>query len=96
MPRRVVIKARFQRAYDRLPADDQARVKSALHAFHAFHAYLASGDAPLGLGLRKLTSDVYEFRVGLALRVVVVEEREVLALALLGSHDEVHRFLRRS
>ena len=93
MLRRVVIKARFQRAYDRLSADDRVRVKSALHTFHA---YLASGDAPLGLGLRKLTSGVYEFRVGLALRVVVVEEGEVLALALLGSHDEVHRFLRQS
>ena len=93
MPRRLVVKSRFQRAYDRLSADDQARVKGALRAFHM---YLATGQAPVGLGVRKLISGVYEFRVGLTLRVVVVEEGEVLALALLGSHDEVHRFLRRS
>ena len=93
MPRRLIVKPRFQRAYDRLSVDDQVRVKSALYAFHA---YLATGQAPLGLGIRKLISGVYEFRVGLTLRVVVVEEGEVFALALLDSHDEVHRFLRRS
>ena len=93
MPRRLIVKPRFQRAYDRLSADDQVRVKNALHAFRA---YLATGQAPLGLGVRKLISGVYEFRAGLTLRIVVVEEGEVLALALLGSHDAVHRFLRRS
>ena len=46
--------------------------------------------------LKKLGHGVYEFRAGLALRGVYVQEGSVLALALLGSHNEVRRFLRRS
>lgn len=58
--------------------------------------YLAAGEAPVGLGLKKLGQGVYEFRAGLALRGVYVEEGELLALTLLGSHDEVRRFLKRA
>ena len=93
MPRQVVVKARFQRAYDRLGVDEQLRVKKSLQLFQE---YLASGKASLGFGLRKLAPGIYEFRVGLALRCVCVEQGDVLVLALLGSHDEVRRFLRKS
>ena len=58
--------------------------------------YLESGQAPLGLGLKKLGPGIYEFRIGLALRGVYIEEGPVLALALLGSHDDVRRFLKHS
>ena len=92
MARQLVVKARFQRAYDRLSAAERDRVKKALRLLQA---YLATGEAPGGLGLKKLGPGVYEFRAGLALRGVYVEEGPMLALALLGSHDEVRRFLRR-
>jgi hypothetical protein len=93
MPQQVVIKASFQRAYDSLSSDEQVRVKKALRLLQH---YLEAGEAPVGLGLKKLGQGIYEFRVGLALRGVSVEEGATLALVLLGSHDEVRRFLRRS
>ena len=93
MPRPVIVKARFQRAYDRLGTAEQLRVKQALQSFQA---YLDSGTAPVGFGLRKLAPGLYEFRAGLALRCVCVEHDEVLVLALLGSHDEIRQFLRRA
>ena len=93
MPRRLVIKASFQRSYDRLSEPEQALVKKSLKLLG--HA-LGTGQAPVGLGLKTLGPGVYEFRAGLALRGVHVEEGDLLVLALLGSHDEVRRFLRRS
>ncbi len=93
MARQLVLKASFQRAYDRLPSAERERVKKALMLLQQ---HLDTGHAPVGLGVKKLGPGVYEFRVGLALRGVYVEEGSVLALALLGSHNEVRRFLKRS
>jgi hypothetical protein len=93
MARQLVVKARFQRAYARLSPTEQDLVKKALRRLQ--HD-VETGDAPGGVGLKKLGPGVCEFRVGLALRGVYVEEGSVLALALLGSHDEVRRFLKRS
>ena len=93
MVRQLILKARFQRAYDRCSPDDRDRVKKALRLLQE---YLNTGQAPVGLGLKKLGSGVYEFRVGLALRGVYVEEGPALALALLGSHAEVRHFLKQA
>lgn len=92
MPHQFVIKAGFQRAYDQLSRDQQALVKKSLRLFQH---YLHTGDAPSGLGLKKLGDGVYEFRIGLALRAVSIEEGPLFALVLLGSHDQVRRFLKR-
>lgn len=48
-----------------------------------------------GLGIRKLhRSGIFEARVGFGLRLVFALQRELLALARVGSHEEVRRFLR--
>ena len=91
MARQLVIKVSFRRAYDRLSPPERERVKRALLGLQR---YLHTGQAPVGLGVKKLGPGVYEFRAGLALRGVYVEEGMTLALTLLGSHDEVRRFLR--
>lgn len=92
MPRAVVAKARFLRAYQRLGEADREVVDGALRMFHH---YLQTGEAPVGLGVKHVGGRTYEFRVGLALRIVYVVEREHVVLSLLGNHDEVHRFLKR-
>ena len=93
MARQLIVKASFQRAYDRLSLSDRNRAKKALRLLQE---YLKSGEAPVGLGLKKLSPGVYEFRAGLAIRGVYVEEGPLLALALLGSHEDVRRFMKRS
>lgn len=92
MARVLVYTARFRRAYHRLQESEQHLVD---HALTGLAAYLETGCAPVGLGLKKLGSGVFEARAGLGLRIVYVEEGDRLILALLGHHDEVRRFLRR-
>ena len=91
MPRQIVTKARFERAYHQLSAADQERVDEALKRFQR---YLQTNEAPFGLELKHLGGRTYEFRAGLALRIVYVAEGEEVALSLLGTHDEDRRFLK--
>jgi hypothetical protein len=49
-----------------------------------------------GLGVRQLRPGLYELRVGLALRAVFVRFADVLEAQIIGSHDEIRRYLRGS
>ena len=92
MSRTLISTARFRRAYHRLHLSDQGLVD---HALVQLIAYLETRQASVGLGVKKLAPGVFEVRAGLALRMVYVEEESHVVLALLGHHDDVHRFLRR-
>ena len=91
MPRSIVTKARFERAYRRLSLTNQDLVDAALRSFGH---YLETGRAPLGLGIKHLGGQTYEFRAGLALRIIYFVDNEEIVLALLGNHDEVRRFIK--
>ena len=92
MPRQIVTKAAFETAYRRLMTSDRELVDAALTRFQH---YLKTHEAQGGLGIKHLGGRTYEFRAGLALRVVYVVDGERVVLALLGTHDDVHRFLKR-
>lgn len=92
MPRKILAKAGFEHAYRRLSESDQRLVDEALRHFGD---YLRTGQAPVGLGIKHLGSRTCEFRASLGLRVVYVTAGETIYLALLGSHDEVRRYLKR-
>lgn len=47
-----------------------------------------------GIGLQKLTRDLYEIRVGLKLRLVFSQTKSTLRFKMMGNHDEVQRFLK--
>jgi hypothetical protein len=47
-----------------------------------------------GLGIRKLRADLFECRVGLALRVLFRASPDAFLLRFIGSHDEVQNCLR--
>lgn len=47
-----------------------------------------------GLGIRKLTGNYFEIRVGLDLRLVFQNRAESILFLMAGSHDEVQKFLR--
>jgi mRNA-degrading endonuclease YafQ of YafQ-DinJ toxin-antitoxin module len=47
-----------------------------------------------GLGIRKLTGNFFEIRVGLDIRLVFQNRTDCLLLVMAGNHDEVRRFLR--
>jgi hypothetical protein len=47
-----------------------------------------------GLGIRKLRDDLFECRVGLALRVLFRASPDAFFLRFIGSHNEVQNYLR--
>ena len=47
-----------------------------------------------GIGIRKLRADLFECRVGLALRVLFRASPDALIIRFIGSHDEVQKHLR--
>jgi len=47
-----------------------------------------------GLGIRKLTRDYFELRVGRDMRSVFKLEKEAVTFVFAGNHDEIQRFLR--
>jgi hypothetical protein len=79
----------YDRAFDRLTIAVQDEVLEAIPSLAA-----AFGKPHAHLGLRKLGGRVYEFRVGLKLRIVFRHDADTLFLLLIGTHDEVRRFIR--
>lgn len=49
-----------------------------------------------GIGIRKLTGNIFECRVGLRQRIVFQNVADALVVVFLGNHDEVRRWLRDS
>ena len=47
-----------------------------------------------GLGIRKLTGNLFEIRVGLDIRLVFQNRADSLLFVMAGNHDEVQQFLR--
>jgi len=47
-----------------------------------------------GLGIRPLRHDYYEVRIGLKQRLVFLNAPDGLVCELIGSHDDVKRFLK--
>ena len=60
-----------------------------------FNSYILTGNASVGLGFKKINHDKYEFRAGIKLRVIVKAEKDDYYLVLVGSHDDIKRYLRR-
>jgi hypothetical protein len=89
-------KARFEKAFRRLAADDQQRV---IETVAQIDRFFSTRKAPEGLGLKKLFSQeslgaVCEARVTLALRVVFAVQPDAITLLMVGDHDEVRQFIR--
>ena len=80
---------RYDRKFESLPPSIQNQVLEAIPSLVA-----SFGRPHAHLGLRKLAGRLYEFRVGLHLRIVFRHDRDTLYLLLIGTHDEVKRSLR--
>ena len=90
--RRIAALPSFDRSLKKLTSLERAQLAESLDQFKSF---VYRGIIPSGLGFKKIDQDIYEFRVGLRLRVVVLVEGEDYYLVLAGDHDEVKRYLRR-
>lgn len=90
--RKVAVLPSFERSLKRLTPSQRKQLAESLEALNVF---LISGELSQGLGFKKINHDKYEFRVGIHLRVIVKAEGEVLFLVLIGTHEDVKRYLRR-
>ncbi len=90
--RRILALPSFERSAKKLTPLEKAQLAESLGQFNNF---VLTNYAPAGLGFKKIGEDIYEFRVGLRLRVVVFAEGDVYYLVLVGSHEDVRRYLRK-
>jgi len=86
---RIETTRQFSRSFDSLPPAIQNQIEDAIPALAE-----AFGKPHAHLGLRKLGKRLYEFRVGLQCRIVFRHEPDTIYLLLVGTHDEVRRFIR--
>jgi hypothetical protein len=56
--------------------------------------FFGSPHAHAGIGVRALGQGLYECRHGLSLRLVFAAYRGLLYFHMIGTHDEVRRFLK--
>jgi hypothetical protein len=57
-------------------------------------SYLKAQSASYGLRIKKIGPKTYEARVTDKIRIVWVKDSDCIYFALLGSHDEVRRFIK--
>ncbi len=81
----------FDRTYRKLEASDRAKVEQAIVLL--VHA-LDSGQGPKGLGLKKLKRDFWEIRAGISIRILFKLEAGLVTFVIVGTHDEIRRYLR--
>lgn len=81
----------FERTAKKISVADKEKLRKSLHQLNNF---LTSGILPTGLGLKKLSKDIYELRVDIRLRVILKMDEEVVYLVLVGSHDDVSKYLK--
>jgi mRNA-degrading endonuclease YafQ of YafQ-DinJ toxin-antitoxin module len=78
----------FVRAY---PKETRRKIGQALQKLEGEFGHPHSHR---GLGIRKLTGNFFEIRVGLDIRLVFQNRAKSLLFLMAGNHDEVQKFLR--
>ncbi|MBI4432826.1 MAG: hypothetical protein HY592_05025 [Candidatus Omnitrophica bacterium] len=74
-----------------LPDAKKKQVKKAIRLTTAF---FETGHLPHGLGLTPLGRQIWEIRAGLNERILFRKNEDVVEFLLIGSHDEIRRFLK--
>ncbi len=82
----------FEQSLRELSVSRKEQVKKALQLAVAF---FETGQLPHGLGLKPLQHDFWEIRAGLGERVVFRRNKDTIEFILVGSHDDIKRFLKR-
>ena len=81
----------FEKTFQKLIPQDKKAVKEAIRWLITFYE---TGQRPAGLGLKKLTEDIWEIRAGIRLRILFTIEGDLLTWGIVGSHDQIRKFLK--
>lgn len=80
----------FERRLRRL---DPVRKACVTQAIDRLVAFFETGDLPAGLGLKSLQHDLWEVRAGLLDRIVFHRSGDLVEFLIVGTHDDIRRFL---
>ena len=82
----------FLRIFKRL---DRQRQRAAIEAVQTLSIHLEErSHLPIGLGLKKVAKAYWQIRTSLADRIIFEWQDDQIIFRLIGSHDDVRRFLR--
>ncbi len=83
--------ASFQRSLKRFDPLQQLEIKRRIDLFIRASA---TPHLPVGFGLTKLRSPLWEIRSGLPQRILFWRTKDEVRFTFVGNHDEVRRFLK--
>ena len=92
---RYLYKERYLKQFARLTPIEQSLVVSADKEIRNFYK---EGKAPYGLGIKKLYDNgkerTFEARASNKIRMVWVKAEGIVVFVILGSHDEVRKYIK--
>ncbi len=88
---RYYVSPSFERSVRSLDSARKDRIKKAIQLTVAF---FETRKLPHGLGLKLLRNELWEIRSGLADRIIFRKVKDTIEFLLVGSHDEIRRFLK--
>ncbi len=81
----------FRKTLQNLKPSDQLEAKRHIDALvRAFEVDVF----PVGLGLKKLTDSLWEFRINLSLRILFERHKNQVIFVFVGNHNEVRHFIK--
>ena len=81
----------YEKCFDALSEERKGRIRKALKALTVL---FETGEMPAGLGLKSLVHGIWEVRAGLYDRVLFRRTADLVEFLLIGSHDEIRKFLK--
>ncbi len=81
----------FERSLKKLSPSVKKKVQKTLKQLNDF---LTEGTLPKGFGLKKIDKDKYEIRVDISQGIIIKMEKENVYLVLIGSHEDIKRYLK--
>ena len=81
----------FLRLYKKLPSGVRDKVNEAINDLISG---IERGQVSSGLGLKRLTGDIWEARVDIDLRISFEMTGDLVKFLMVGGHDEIKRFLK--
>lgn len=85
-------KSSFDWTFKRLPPSRKKKVEEAISLLIDF---FETGTKAKGLGLRNLRGDFWEIRADIRDRIIFVFKDGKISFIIVGTHDEIRRFLRK-
>jgi mRNA-degrading endonuclease YafQ of YafQ-DinJ toxin-antitoxin module len=84
-------KSSFDKTFKKLELNSKKKVMQAASLLIDFFEI---GKKAKGLGLKQLREDFWEIRVSIKDRIIFTLKEETVGFVVVGSHDEIKRFLK--